>query len=247
MTLSIKSPTPVTRHDFQAAEIWLLLQALGAVDSGLEIPAEVAANQAEVDTARASLIQQGILLVDSTGEVSVAPEIEALVRPSAFPETVFIANITDNAKFGKLARVMCFGWTPETTTVNWVDEANTHHFEAYASVDIKEVVLSHLWGICNLDVDDPDPNLALSPAEVEREMEQMRQSVLLMAIQGVQSAEQTTRAIAWFVSGRRVWLMRNASREPSEQPSPVVASQAEIELAISELVEQALLETAQRQ
>jgi hypothetical protein len=239
MTLSDMSPTPVTRHDFQAAEIWLLLQALGAVDPGLEIPAEVAANQAEVDTARAGLIQHGILQVDSTGEVSVAPEIEVLVRPSAFPYTVFVASVADKARQGKPTRMACFSLTPDAAVINWVDESNRHHYEGYDPQDFEACLWTHLTHLCDLEVKDPDPAQDnVGEADVQRYLEEMKQMVVLMAMSDVQSGEPIERAIGWFVSNGSAWIM--APNPTGEQVAPTRASRADIARTVSDLVQQAV-------
>lgn len=239
MTLSVISPTPITRHDFHAAEIWLLLQTLGAVDSGLEIPPELAANQVEVETARANLIGQGILLVDSAGEVSVAPEIEVLVRPSAFPYTVFVASVADKARQGKPPRVACFSLTPDAAVINWVDESNQHHFEGYDPQDFEACMWNHLVHLCDLDVKEPgDLQASLSEADIQRHVEEMQQTVTLMAMNGVQTPEPAEYAVGWFVSNGYAWLM--AKGETDEETAPTLAGQADIAKTISDLVRQAL-------
>jgi hypothetical protein len=240
MTTMETTHTETVHHIFHAPEIWVILQTLGAVAPGLEVPPEIASDPAAVRTAQANLLNQGKLLMDETGTLSLSPEIEALVRPAAYPETVFIANIADNAKTGKLARVMCFGWTPQALVVNWVDGSNDHHFESYDPQDVQGCIWNHLSYLCNLEVDDPDPaRAALAPQELEQQVAGLKQTVMLMAINGIQAPQQTTQALGWFVSGRSAWFMQK--NEQGEQVVLGLAGRDDLELAVSEFVEQALI------
>jgi len=127
--------------------------------------------------------------------------------------------------------------------VNWVDEANDHHFESYTPRDTQDVLVAHLFNLCDLDVDAPDPKqVPQNPTEMEKIMEQMKQMVMLMSVNGMQTPEQTPRALGWFVSGRQVWLMQKD--EKGEPLVPKLASREDLKLAISGLVQQALADPA---
>ncbi len=229
---------PIASRTFHAPEIWVILQTLGAVGSDWQVPPEIASKASAVRAAQTALRKRG-LLIEVQGEQRLAPPIEALVRPAVFPQIVFVANIADNATFGKLARVVCFGWTSTALAVNWVDETNEHHFELYAPEAARDVVVNHLFDVCALDVEDaPSMPENFGPREMEREMEQMRQSVMLMAASGIQSPEQASRAMGWFVSDRRAWLMQKD--EQGAQLATRIASRADIASAVSDFVHQAV-------
>src|SRR5687768_15110485 len=103
---------PQSRRVFHAPELWLILQALGSVPVGAAVPPEITTDPQAVAAAQARLQAQGLLSTGVQGQLSLAPEVEALVGPAAFPESVLIANITDTAGRGQTARLVCFSWTP---------------------------------------------------------------------------------------------------------------------------------------
>jgi hypothetical protein len=129
---------------FHEPEIWLILPAVGPVPASPEVPPEMATDQNALAAAEANLSKQGSLLANAQGKHVAAPEITALVGAEAYPETVILASVADNAKFGNLARLTCFSWTPQATVINWVDLANDHHFESFAPGEAKACVWEHL-------------------------------------------------------------------------------------------------------
>jgi len=210
---------------------------LGAVAPDLPVPPEITTDLRAMRAAQANLREQSVLQTAAGGALNLAPEIEALIRPAAYPTHVVVANISDNAKGGKLARIVCFNWTPEAMVVNWVDEVGDHHFESYASQDAQTCVWDHLSRLCDLNIEEPTAALAnLTRDEAERLMKEMRQAVLLMAVSDVQSPQKVARALSWFVSGRHAWLMQK--NDHGEQAVPRPTSQADLAHAVSELVDQ---------
>ena len=231
--------TPQSSRLLHPPEIWLVLQALGSVPVSAEAPPEITTDLRALAAARTHLLDQGLLLAGAQGRLEAAPEIEALVRPAAFPETVFMANIADTAGRGDTARLTCFSWTPAACVVNWVDAASDHHFERFAPQAAAECIWEHLASVCALDVDPPDlARPPLNPQEMQREIEQVRQTVLLTATQAVRSAHPISEALSWFVSGRRAWLMQNSDQGTAPAPHP--AGIAELQQAVQALVARAL-------
>jgi len=245
MDTNTNSSTETVHHVFHAPEIWILLQSLGAVAPGLELPPELASDPGVVERARAALLVQGALVPDAEGRLSLDADIESLVWPVAYPDVVFVANIAHNPQAGQPAREMCFSWTPQALVLNWVDEASRdHHFESLGAEEAQDSIWDHLSHQCDLDLDDRDPEQADPTAsEMEQAAGQMRQMVVLVAINRTQSIEQTTHALGWFVSGRHAWLMQKNGQ--GGELAPGLADQADIAQAVFEFVERALFEGRQ--
>jgi len=232
---------PTASRIFTAPELWVILKALGAVAADTPIPPEITSDPVAVPLAQTDLLLAGVVDAGPYGKdpLQVSAEVEALVRPTVSPETVFMVSVTPNAKTNLPAKLVCFNWTPATLVVNWVDESNTHHFVAYAPEAAPEVVREQIQEMCDLDIADLTPARdSLTPKEVVNEMEQMKEAVLVMAIEGVQESEQSPHALGWFVSGRQGWLMQQG--EPDDKPAPSMVSRAELVAALSEFVETVL-------
>ena len=239
MELSDQSPAQPVQHIFRPPELWVILRTLGLVEPGLEAPPELAAEPKAVPAAQARLLQQGALRRDAAGRLTLAPELEALVRPAAYPETVFIATITDHTPAGPTEREACFSWTPEALVVNWVDETQDHHFAAYHPLEVHERLWDHLSRQCSLEVEEPDPRApAVTSQAIEQGVEGMSQAVLLMAINRLQASEQTVQTLSWWVSGRTAWLLQKQEQSAPLRLSP--AGRADLETAVLQFIKEAL-------
>jgi hypothetical protein len=222
---------------FHAPELWVILRTLGVFAPGTEAPPEL--GRGAVRTAQAELLRRGAVLVDAEGRLSLAPEIDALVWPAAFPETVFIASVTDHTQAEPVEQQACFSWTKEALVVNWVDEAQDHHFAAYHPMEVQDTIWDHLSGWVELEVDEPDAAAANVTAEaIERSVEGLQRAVLLTAVSQLGAPEQTAQALSWWVSGRSAWLMQNSDPSGPVMLRPV--GRGELGAAVFEFVEAAL-------
>jgi hypothetical protein len=223
------------RRTLDVSELWVILRTLGVVASSVDAPPEIAS---AANAAQAKLLQQGLLLSDTAGRLTLAPDLDTLVRPAAFPENVFVASITDHTPSGSVEREVIFSWTPQALVVNWVDEADAHHFEAYQRLEVQDGVWDHLSRLCNLEVDEPDPAAALTSPAIEASVEGMKQAVLLLAINRLQAPEQTAQALSWWVSGRAAWLLQKNEESGPVRLTP--SGRAGLETAVSAFVQQAI-------
>lgn len=232
-------PVLTAQFTFSGAEIWVILRLLGVVASGMPIPAELSSEQAAVQRAETALLNRGILLSNTTTPMTIAPTVRAVVQTTTSPETVLMATISDTVQSGKLERTVCCSFTAQETVINWVDEQQIHHFEAFAPTNRSTCLLSHLHQICNWNfgeaaITDAPP----TTAEFEQEVKQMRQLVLIMAVTGVTEPQQETVALSWFVGKDHAWLIEN--RESAQETVQPVTDRSQIDLAILELVEKVL-------
>jgi hypothetical protein len=227
-------PKPHAQRTFSAPEIWLILQALGAVPAQAQASPEITTDPNALEAARGGLLRAGLLQAGAEGRLIATPGIEALVGPAAYPQAVIVVNVADSAQHGKTARLACVSWTPGATVVNWVDQAATHHFRSYSPWDTAACLWGYLTEWCALDVGQPDPaQPQLRPEAMEREIRQVRQTVLLMATRGLRTAGQDTRALSWLVSGQRAWLLQKNGQAGKSAPQP--AGPAELQQAVSAL------------
>jgi hypothetical protein len=237
MATDMLPSTPTASRAFHTPELWVLLRTLGVFAPGVALPPELA--PATVQAAEASLRQERALLSDAAGRLTLAPAIEALLRPAAYPETVFIASVTNQTQSEPVERQACFSWTPQAFVVNWVDDSQAHHFEAYQPQAVQNNLWDHLSRLCSLDVDEPDPAAAMLTSQaIEQGVEGMSQAVLLMAINRLQAPDQAAQALSWWVSGRSAWIMQ---KEPQSGPVMLTpAGRAGLQMAVMEFVKQAL-------
>jgi hypothetical protein len=245
----VRTPTPTAQRVFHAAEIWWILQLLGAVTPEPNVPPEAGFDSQASTDALMALIGDGTLQMDAQRGVILTPETEALVRPPVFPDAVIVASVSDRGASDTPARIICFSRTAGTgstgsVVVNWVDEKGDHHFVAYPAQDAGPCVLLHLSKVCDLDIQAPGAESASAgqaapdgrsapdrqtapvgravptPREVERAAEQMKQAVSLTALKGVGSPEQTAHAAGWFISAGSAWLMPSQPIQPQQPPQP---------------------------
>lgn len=234
--LFTRTPTPTAQRVFHPPEVWLILQMLGAAPAEQEAPADAGFDDLAVNAAITTLLRGGVLRVDAQGAVSLSPEVDALVRPSAFPSAVIMANVTDRSTKDAPARTLCFCRADDTVTANWVDERGDHHFASYAVTDAGPCVLAHLAGACDLDVKGPDAGLpAPTPRDLARAAETMKQAVALTAIKASGVSDQ---AAGWFISAGAAWLIQ--SRPTGADKAPRRASRNDIARAVIDLAEQVL-------
>lgn len=233
MPPNMNTLVPQASYSFAAPEIWIILQTLGVIAPDAVTPPEFAPHLYEAKT---HLLQQGICRTTAQHEVYVTAEIEALVRVTATPEWVIVVNVADSAKLGQFVRLLCFSWTPDLCVVNWVDETTEHHFEAYSPQDSKACVLSYLFRLCNFEVEEATTvsNTPDSQA-MAKIMAQADQIVWLLTVRKLQTVEQMTQTLGWFVSERQAWLMHPTVQ--NELPTIRPATKSDIALAIFELIE----------
>jgi hypothetical protein len=125
----------------------------------------------------------------------------------------------------------------------WVDaDTGDHHFESLRAQDVQDCIWDYFSRHCDFDLDDRDPQPGLSTAlEIEAAAKQTRQRVILVASQGGPDLERATRALEWFVSGRRAWLFQKDRQGGEVGPRP--AGQLDLAQAVVEFVELALFDT----
>lgn len=232
-------PEPASRYIFEPAEIWILLRIIGAFPLETPVPIEIAPNQQSLDDAQKRLFARNLLQIAADRSVQLTAGLASVIRSTTAPDSVIVANVADNSQFGSFTRTVCFSHTANAAVLNWVDDQNLHHFEAYSKHDEAYCLLAHLWQICNLNFEDVNENAAPpSASEFERELLQLRQTVLLMAIKGVREPEQETYATSWFVCDHRAWLIENPNS--AEESLPMIADHSQIGMATLEMVERVL-------
>jgi len=206
--LNARNVVPVESRIFHGAEIWLILQALGAAPPEMVAPSELAPSADAVRLAEQSLIHQGVLGIDAKAGSRLSAEIDALIRPTAFPDTVCILNVTTRFTNSQDSQMVTFSHLSRSFVANWVDEDNNHHFELYSPGDVEHSIWKHLLRICDLDIEEPDGiDDQSDPSTIQQAIQQMKQTVLLMCIEPFWPLEQGQRALSWFISDRHAWLI----------------------------------------
>ncbi len=241
------APTPVRQHVFRAPEIWLILQMMEAMEPMAGVPPEAGFDTQALADARVSLLRQGLLRADELGGVRLTYAAYELVLPSAFPESVIVASITERGAADTPGRTICFSRNGDSVVVNWVDARGDHYFQAYPQQDAGACVLGTLLNLCDLHVTPPTASQQVARRaalpepdlrDLERAVGQMKQAVSLMAMKGVGTPAQVTRAAGWFVGGGQAWLMPAPQKGRPGVPHP--ASLEEVAQAVLGLVEQVI-------
>jgi hypothetical protein len=185
----------------------LILRQLGAVPLEADPPTEIVASDDVLHNAERALLARGDIQIDAEGVERLGSAVESIVRPVVFPDVACIVNIADVLTQGEFARITCFSRASQTFVISWVDNAQQHHFQVYRPDDAPAAAWDYLSQVCDLNVDAPSASVNGNRSEIERAMAQAKQTVLLMLITDVQSAEQCSSALSWFVSGRSAWLI----------------------------------------
>lgn len=229
MTASIVHP--IASSIFSGAEIWLILQQLGALAPETAVPPEIASSEAQLAEAKQLLTKRGDITSDPQGAIQLAAAAESLVRPAIFPETACVATIADASAQSDQPRLACFSSSGQNVVINWVDRAQQHHFHAYQRADAPVAIWQYLAHTCDLAIDD-QPASGATPTEIERAKSQARQTVLLVQ---VKLPEQLARALSWFVSDRAAWLIE---RQESADLPPRRVGQPALSQAVQTFVAQ---------
>lgn len=186
---------PTTYLTLTAAQVWLALQELGVVSSNLPLDGSVEPSGELLN------------LTEKVNRSNVSQlSISNIIRTTAFPDRVCIITIR-TARNEESAQTLCCSYAAQHFIVSWVDSTNVHHFHEYALENVAAAVWQHLRNFCDLDIDGDHTNVGAERAALEHAMQRARQTVLLILIKDVQSAEQRSSALSWFVSDRSAWLI----------------------------------------
>jgi hypothetical protein len=174
--------------------------------------ADMDLDEAALSEGRRSLVDRGLLFVDSRrSDSALSPSLEPVLTAVTRPQVLGVLQVTSRDSAPRSAYV---SWTPETVVLNKVTEAGDHLLETLPAVEAIGKTALNFSGVTGFKKEGkgmaPDPEAIVRDATLR---------AVFLAVSDPAAVEPQTAAMSWLVSGDALWLMAGEGETPLLEPA----------------------------